>query len=674
MNRKLTEDRKVPSVMNPRVYLELYTDLVRDVAEQCSVSHKESSRDIEEIRRRFSHEGLPFLTVQLPRLGKCIDKALGQGLPLDVPFLDKRDGSVIPKLFGELLELVFDSSGLEKPMSSSYAVRALRQLVYFVYKLEIPHTLDQERKLLEEFVSIDQELGKPKRKSGETPDPLVLPTVEHSGASYPDVGWPYPQHLDLSAREALMHARCLAASVFGMFDERDIKPRHGPGAVATGETNATKHVFKRLYTDIEEIYPFTEYFVYNLSHVADRPEYLQSLTLLKSGTAKVVLVPKDSRGPRIISCEPLEYQWIQQGLGGAIQAWLEKHKLTRGQVNFTDQGVNRRLALSSSVDQQWYTLDMKEASDRVSTELVGLIFPWVPNLLAALMATRSTATRLPNGNVVQLNKFAPMGSCLCFPVESFVFYALAVGAIVADSLNKRPIRAKISRHAKVYDSRVREACKRVFVYGDDIILRPEDYGLVMQLFPQVGLLFNQDKCCTAGFFRESCGMDAHRGVNVTPLRLKKLWCHRRVDPVAITSYVALSNAAYHCGYLRTAHRIVGMVEQLTGSLPVLPPLNTPVDSLDPHYLYTVSYGGWVWERIGSSARVQPQGVSSRWNTRLHRFEVRTRQAAPLYKRGEADDWCMVLRRFTSPSELNEPGVYALTHRTKCQWVWIPAPR
>jgi hypothetical protein len=166
--------------------------------------------------------------------------------------------------------------------------------------------------------------------------------------------------------------------------------------------------------------------------IIDRVQWYRGLERLPAGTAKVVLVPKDSRGPRLISAEPLEYQWIQQGVGRSIVAHLEAHHLTKGRVNFTHQEVNRRLAQESSATLELATLDLKDASDRVSLELVRRVFKNTPELVRALEAIRTDATLLPDGRVQSLKKFAPMGSAVCFPVEAFVFWAILTASIPCD--------------------------------------------------------------------------------------------------------------------------------------------------------------------------------------------------------------------------------------------------
>lgn len=641
-----------------KMYLSLYLDLVGDIAEQFLVLSLELRRDAEEIRRRVSHEGLSFLTKVLPRLGKDFDRSLSSGVPFDPPGFDKLPGSTSPKLFGSLFRMVFDDAGVELASASARTVGAIRQLVYYLYKLEVPWTKDQENEVLTLFKDTDAAL------------PSVLP-CKWDDVRYQSIG--YRQCVDEDDLQpddwrVINTASTLIGAIFGSFDHLDIRPKHGPGAVATGEANHEKHVFKRIYSGIERIYPFTEYFVGGINHLAEEVSRLESLETLKTGTAKVVLVPKDSRGPRLISCEPLEYQWIQQGLGTKIQEHLERCSYTSGHVNFTSQEVNRSLALSASIDQQWVTLDMKEASDRVSLALVELLFEKVPDLLEALRATRSTHTRLPNGNVVRLNKFAPMGSNLCFPIESVVFFVLAVSVIVQKYARNRPL-GSISNQTRVWRRWIREATERVFVYGDDIILHHEDYVDVMQFFPKVGLMFNQSKCCTKGFFRESCGMDAYKGVSVTPLRLKRVWCHRKLEASTISAYCEHSNLAYQRGYRRLAQHIVSSVESLTGPLPVLP--EEPVSYGIPTSKRHIKYGVWCWVRHGSRVRHQPAGVKVRWDTDLQCYAVRCRQASSSHIMVDGDAWSMVLRRITTPSERGIPGFFSLTHRVVPKWVWIP---
>lgn len=624
-------------------YLPIHERLIVDVAESyvSPAAKQESRRDIAVMRRRVSEEGISFLTKCLPKLAKELDRALSQGTKFAPRGFVTKPRSTIPKFLGWLFELVFASDGSELSNSDPRAVRDLRQILYFLYKLEVPYTSDQEVKLLDSFKHTDSGL----------PDQIADDTV-------------------------LLHARNFISSVFGSFDPSDIVPKHGPGAVATGEKNHEKHRFSRLYSAIERVYPFTEYYVYSLDHLVVEPEYLARLQVFEAGTAKVVLVPKDSRGPRIISCEPLEYQWIQGGLGGAIKSHLEVHPLTRGHVNFTDQTINGHFALEGSKGKPWVTLDMKEASDRVSCALVAKLFGSLGPLLDALMATRTPCTRLPNGDVVTMKKFAPMGSNLCFPIESIVFMALGVGVLVDAWLKAHPLSVFPHQQARVYSDLLRRMSRRLFVYGDDIIARREDYALLLEYFPKVGLMFNTDKCCTQGSFRESCGVDAYKGINVTPLRLKRLWMYGRNSqtPETYCSYTAFSNAAYERGLHRVASLVSEAVEHDLGPLPVLPE-RPKLDSHCPTERYIVKsnpddYGAICWVRPYSCVRSSTRPKHLRFNSDLQRREVRLLQAVPQRIVVDSDDWSMVLRRFSSPSVRSAPGAFTLTRRVTLKRVWL----
>jgi len=539
-------------------YLGLFNASLRDVASASAYPNIEFERDIGVIRNRVRHEGLQFLTRTLPSLAKAIDIALATGTPIRCVSFKLKGRTKLPHFMGWLLSRVFDELGCERSDACTDSLRSLRQVLYTLYKLEVPTTKEQDNDIINSFVRTDAELSVlqiPGGSSKEDPIPGgnrlfqrrdPRPPAANSrtnGGERPGADKPL-RPLD---SRALGHIRQIASllvkEVVGMVDPRDpatCLPRHGAGAVANGDRPHEKPVFKTYYRDLCKEFPYEEFFVYNLSALCDCLGRVLPLPELDSGTAKVVLVPKDSRGPRLISCEPPEYQWIQQGLRKTLEKAISDSWLTRGKVNFKDQTINRQFAMRGSLGEPWATLDMKDASDRVSTELVKALFPepW----LSCLLAARTKATRLPSGEVIKLNKFAPMGSALCFPVESLIFWALSIATII----HTRQISAS-------------QAISRLYVYGDDLIVRLEDQETVRQSLPHFGLMFNEGKCCTAGSFRESCGCDAFKGVDVTPLRVKSVWNHR--DGMSIVSYVALHNAAVNKGLFNLADYVFGTISK-----------------------------------------------------------------------------------------------------------------
>lgn len=598
-------------------YATLVKRIHTEIADSYGISHRTTTLDQAKLDHRVAKEGISFLTKALPRLAKAFDRALACKTAFNPEGFEKPVGSTVPKFLGWLFLRIFGTDGALLQEPDVRAIAHARQLLYAVYKLELPYAPKTSKKVLDAFVAAEADL----------------------------------QTLQIDSKEKVIRiARRFITRVIGNLSPYDIVPKHGPGAVATGEKGLEKANFSRIYSSLEEVYPFTEYFFYSLSHVADELGYIESCEELPAGTAKTVLVPKDSRGPRLISCEPLELQWIQQGLMGSIVSRLESHRLTAGHINFSDQSINQQLTLKASITQDWVTLDMKEASDRVSLELVSQLFCGT-QILKGLLASRSVATMFPDGRLIAMKKFAPMGSAVCFPVESLVFYALSV-AIVS-----------------VYGSmRLAEARKCVYVYGDDLIVHAKVYQHVLQHLPRFGLLFNLDKCCTDGFFRESCGCDAYKGVDITPIKLKSVWkSSGRIAPGTLAAYVSYSNSFWQAGYLSTAQFIEKQIRKVYPFVPV----NNDVTQVN------ASKEGW--------RNVSPKGISFyrphlrasmvnsvpiRWNRKLQRREVLTPMVRPTSFRGKADSsWREMLRRKSAPSQHKQPGTYTLPRRVELRRGW-----
>lgn len=632
-------------------YLECMLRLYRDVAASCAIAASSQARDMEVIRKRTSSEGLSFLTKTLPKLGKCFDKALSSDGPFPAGHsfdCSKRVPS-LPVFLGGFWKLIFDEDGrLLQPKEDieldefgqpipSYdwraktqqlytrvymqveAVRAVRQICFLLYKLHGAHSKESEGEVLSQFIETDRSL--PQR-----------------GAEL---------SLSATTERALENARTLVHWVMCKLDLHDIVPGHGPGAVATGEKPWEKMAFKRHFVLLDQEYPYSDYFFFNYTHLCDDLEVLERLATSQYGVAKVTLVPKDSRGPRLISMEPLENQWIQQGQMRALVEMLESHPCTAGYVNFTSQEINRELALTSSNgSSDFVTLDMKEASDRVSCWLVDALFP--KHIADCLYASRSVATTLPNGELLELKKFAPMGSSTCFPVEAFIFWALAVGSLKsirtsADLLSLPP----------------------VYVFGDDIVATRGCYEACRPVFKELFLEFNEDKCCTGRFFRESCGMDAFKCECVTPLRIKAR--HDNSSPAATLSYVSYVNSCGERGYGNLGAYLKAHVTRSFGSVPTSNKEGvSPLAFVEP---------SWTTEDVVTRLS---NTFKTRTNKRLQREEVRVPVVLPReITHGEPNWWEMLrLKRsgslqdpFGLKPEPPTPCCHTIPNVVNIGWAW-----
>lgn len=513
--------------------IELITALLHDVSNVHGlVFNTRSCRlTLNQVRKRIRTEGIGFLTKTLPRLGKAFDRALAGQSPMNSTSCGFKPavGSELPIFLGEFFVRVFQPNGEILPDPCSDSVKVIRQVLYWFYKYELPYTDEQEKQVIQKFEKTEDDIS---TRSGFFKD------LEAAvGRSY------YDSRIGVKADptvQIVRRAKRLLQDLFLSFDPLDIYPRHGPGAVATKQRLWDKYLWSNVSSRITDKYPFDAYFMASLGHVCDSYPALSGVTQVDL-PARVILVPKDSRGPRLISCEPVDFQWIQQGLGRAIVELVESHPLTRERVNFTDQSLNQICALCASRSGRYSTLDLNEASDRVSADLVRLLFP--EHVYTYLEACRSSSTVLPDGRVLPLSKFAPMGSCLCFPVLALTVWSLLAAGLPGAHVNRD-----------------------VIVYGDDVIVPTAQAGDAIIILESFGLKINRDKSCTSGLFRESCGMDAFNGVNVTPVRLRTVWSSTP-SPESYTSWIAYANSMYDKKYFSVYDLIVERLVAVYGPIP-----------------------------------------------------------------------------------------------------------
>lgn len=524
---------QIKSLDEYKLIAALYKDvLVRTFGS--AYSTREMNLDLLKIKKRLTHEGVSFLTKALPRLGRAFDRALDGEHPLNLCGLGlkTRINSSIPKLFGMLFERVFSSDGrlLEDPCVQ--CIGGLRQLLFALSKYELPYSNEQEQQVIDQFIRTEQDLESIATSLSECYDGRT------TNSSYRTRR--IRNNTPNTVEEIARGARVALQRLFLHFDPSDIFPRHGPGVVATKQRLWSKYSWTNVSERITRSYPLDAYFYASQGHVCDRLDSLMSMSN-RDLPAQVILVPKDSRGPRLISCEPVDFQWVQQGLGRAIVRLVESHPLTRYCVFFTDQGPNQIGALYGSSSGRYATLDLKDASDRITLELVRLLFPdWV---FPFLENCRSSSTVLPDGMYVPLLKHAPMGSALCFPILALCVWAILYGGTT--------------------DTDTREG---IHVYGDDVIVPTayaEDAIKKLELF---GLKVNRDKSFIRGHFRESCGVDAFKGNNVTPLRFRTVWSSNP-SPDAYSSWMAYANNLWDRQYYHTYDYIVGLLHHVYGELP-----------------------------------------------------------------------------------------------------------
>lgn len=581
------------------------------------------------VRKRFLSEGVGFLTKTLPRLGKHIDHALTGSIRLDPAIIRfAADGdSQLPRFLGELLERIFHTDGSLLPDPDAKCVKHIRQILYSFYKYEIPYDEMQEQKVIDAFKQAEKDLTDMQARFAFLHSAWhSINQRKHLTGKLGDLEKSFTLTDDDRSFLIIREARALLERLFWSFDPTDIYPQHGPGVVATKQRLWDKYRWTNVSSRITDLYPFDAYFCASLGHVCDVYNSFDAVSNTDH-SAQVLLVPKDSRGPRLISCEPVDFQWVQQGLRKAIYRLVEEHPISRWNVFFTDQGPNQRGALLGSSSGRYATLDLKEASDRVHLDLVRLLFP--ERLTAYLECSRSTSTVLPSGEKLPLLKFAPMGSALCFPIMALTIWALlTAGAPDADT---------------------RES---ILVYGDDVIVPTAYAGSAMTILESFGLKINRDKSCTQGLFRESCGVDAFKGVNVTPVRFRTVW-DESPRPDTYTSWISYANAFWDRQYTTCHEYIVTRLQAIYGPIP-----SADMTGLDAQLSYlSLDRRGQVNPAPFPYLRGIPSQAhlfKRRFNQKLQKLEFKVRVIKNPSIERSMDGWSMLLRWFTEGQKQSEP--------------------
>jgi len=326
-------------------------------------------------------------------------------------------------------------------------------------------------------------------------------------------------------------------------------PKHGPGATADKISGNRKFNIREWTTRLEDYFPSAEFVVPNFGFV-DELNTVDFIEPEAEIPVRVITVPKTLKTPRIIAIEPLCMQYAQQSLLEIIVESLEKSKLLQGSIGFTLQEPNQFLAKKGSIDGKLATIDLSEASDRVSNLLVKRMLHNFPTLSGAVQACRSLRADVPGEGIHTLSKFASMGSALCFPIEAMVF--LTIIAISESDRLKRQLRRKD----------LSDLFSRVRVYGDDIIVPVDLVPYVTHNLVLYGLKVNERKSFWTGKFRESCGKDYYDGEDVSVTYLRRKFPSSRSDASEMISTVAFRNLLYKAGLWNTVRYLDSVIERL----------------------------------------------------------------------------------------------------------------
>lgn len=427
--------------------------------------------------KRFDAEGIRFFTVALPRLSKSVLASLEAGVfirPTDFAW----KGSSL-RYFRSLLSKIFLWNGVVNPATEVLAsgLRDLRQLCDYMYKLAFDFSEQEIAQAEEKFVHTDESLAS---------IDLANPFIEEIRKNF--------EHYILPSLPKTVDEFLLKGSA-----------RYGPGSFAkhsrdpVAEKRGFPHFIEKvaLSTSVQPHHRAHSGFFKNYPSCPEKIRFVRN----EDKYSEVLFVPKDSRGPRVISREPKLNLQVQLAFFDLVTPALER--ATKGRINFESQEVNRSLVEKASVDRKFATLDLKDGSDRVSYSLAKKIFAQWTGLINLFNLSRSTEALLPSGRIIALNKVAGMGSGFTFPLM-----ALLIHLAIATNISRRS--------ALTFG----EASKLVYVYGDDVVVPTCYVTEAYQGLSMVGLEVNVAKSFCLSKFRESCGLDCYDGIEVGPVRLK----------------------------------------------------------------------------------------------------------------------------------------------------------
>jgi len=565
-------------------------------------------RDLVTLESRFENEGYGFLTIALPTLGDALTLGISTGEFACPDGFKPIVGGAIPRFLSGMLCEVFEPfSGKLKEDVKTDVIKCLREMLYLFKKTTLPSS-DEEtlhKKAVASFFETDLDAQR-----------VVIPDRY--------------DHLISRVSKIVLNSLSTDGLNLAQF-------KHGPGAVFEGLSSnqkwreLTKSV-KNADFDLDE-YGYADFEV-SLTDLSERVvindvAHLDSLSPIWSTlqgnvsaetqasrrTARLITVPKNSTSRRTITVEPMLNQFIQQGLNILLRSAIDQCKILSNCLALTDQTKNQQLALEGSLHDNWATIDLKSASDLLSVKLVESVFRHHGQFFDHMMDCRSTrvvASGLMEGD---LSKFAGMGNALTFPVQSICFAVVCIAAI----LDKKGI-------SPTYWN-VRRASRLIRVYGDDIIVDTRYVHQCVSWLQDVGLKINIKKSFLSGNFKESCGVDAWKGEEVTPIYLRSRPDSTSTEPNVIGGLVATSNQAWMRGLYEFSTCLANDVEERLGI--ALPLVGQKSGSL-----------GWH-SRLDAAA-------PTRWNRDLQAFETRGLTLIPKKRRDSLDGYAALLKFYHVP--------------------------
>jgi len=584
-------------------------------------------KDKSRLTRLLEDRGLGLFSLDLPSLDSILTDGLENGRLCLQGSLSRAVSKEVrvPRLFSGLWLRIFYKDGSLRRDVDPTAIFMLRQLCCLGKKISNGCSKKRLRKAFKEYIHVDSQIRPPTLE-------WALDDFDRSNLvrrihlrDCVDSSLPlYPERIEDGSRTSSKRVLRLIDSVqrvadtiadsFRTFDSYhqsggyegvefgSIGLRHGPGAVADPNSDKDKYSFPNWPAKLERLFPWSTTGTIASTDPSQRP-------INHEVSSKLIAVPKTAKGPRLIAAEPTAHQWCQQLMLHFMAEELER-PLLKPFINLRDQSISGRMALEASRTGKTATIDLSSASDRLSCWLVERIFRSNPDFLQHLHAVRTRYIRIPSddkrGEVeyLRLRKFASQGTAVTFPVQSVVFLCIVLGCCLNGNVSRKSILSMKGR---------------VQVFGDDIIVPSAGYADVCEMLDLFGLKVNQEKSFVNGQFRESCGVDAWGGYDVTPCKPQSLTSD---GPNGRLSLIDTSNNLFNKGLWHASESVRQLLPSVARrALPICGPQQNPTrDVSHPRRKGVRHVGGLGWASFCGS---KVDHLKRRYNPRLHREEFRT---------------------------------------------------
>lgn len=205
---------------------------------------------------------------------------------------------------------------------------------------------------------------------------------------------------------------------------------------------------------------------------------------------EVTFVEKNAKTMRSIAKEPDFNLWFQLAMGKMI-----RRRLLKVGIDLDTQANNQSAARVGSITGQIATLDIKDASNSLSFEVVKHLVS--DSVWFACLDSLRSHYGTDGEKCFRWEMFSSMGNGFTFELETLIFWAISAAS--CDAVGVDPC---------------------VWVYGDDIACPPEAVPAIKSVFEFCGFRLNAEKSFAEGPFRESCGVHYWQGVDCQPIYIK----------------------------------------------------------------------------------------------------------------------------------------------------------